>query len=381
MKRQRIVLIIFFCLYGLGLFLLNTRIEKASFYTDGDMYFVPATVTNVVEDNTAGEYVNSGQQTVRARITGGRYKGQTTDATNMNGYLYGTYCKKGTHVILQLSEYEGELSASVYSYDRRPGMYIIALSLAAALIFVGRKKGVASTLALIFTFATIIWLYLPLLYIGISPFFAAVVSVAIITVVSVYLICGMNKKGFCAALGTVTGVIIAALFAWFFGIILRIDGYNVSDIENLIYVADNSHLDIGRLFFSGILIASLGAVMDVAVSISASLLEIKEKNPDISARELFRSGMNIGKDMTGTMSNTLILAFAGSSINTMILIYAYSMPYLQVIDMTEIGIEVIRGFAGTLGIVLSVPLVSFYCSRFYTGDDSTRCINSPEAEE
>lgn len=91
--------------------------------------------------------------------------------------------------------------------------------------------------------------------------------------------------------------------------------------------------------------------------------------------------MNIGKDMTGTMSNTLILAFAGSSINTMILIYAYSMPYLQVIDMTEIGIEVIRGFAGTLGIVLSVPLVSFYCSRFYTGDDSTRCINSPEAEE
>lgn len=381
MKRQRIVLIIFFCLYGLGLFLLNTRIEKASFYTDGDMYFVPATVTNVVEDNTAGEYVNSGQQTVRARITGGRYKGQTTDATNMNGYLYGTYCKKGTHVILQLSEYEGELSASVYSYDRRPGMYIIALSLAAALIFVGRKKGVASTLALIFTFATIIRLYLPLLYIGISPFFAAVVSVAIITVVSVYLICGMNKKGFCAALGTVTGVIIAGLFAWFFGIILRIDGYNVSDIENLIYVADNSHLDIGGLFFSGILIASLGAVMDVAVSISASLLEIKEKNPDISARELFRSGMNIGKDMTGTMSNTLILAFAGSSINTMILIYAYSMPYLQVIDMTEIGIEVIRGFAGTLGIVLSVPLVSFYCSRFYTGDDSTRCINSPEAEE
>ncbi len=381
MKRQRIVLIIFFCLYGLGLFLLNTRIEKASFYTDGDMYFVPATVTKVVEDNTAGEYVNSGQQTVRARITGGRYKGQTTDATNMNGYLYGTYCKKGTHVILQLSEYEGELSASVYSYDRRPGMYIIALSLAAALIFVGRKKGVASTLALIFTFATIIWLYLPLLYIGISPFFAAVVSVAIITVVSVYLICGMNKKGFCAALGTVTGVIIAGLFAWFFGIILRIDGYNVSDIENLIYVADNSHLDIEGLFFSGILIASLGAVMDVAVSISASLLEIKEKNPDISARELFRSGMNIGKDMTGTMSNTLILAFAGSSINTMILIYAYSMPYLQVIDMTEIGIEVIRGFAGTLGIVLSVPLVSFYCSRFYTGDDSTRCINSPEAEE
>lgn len=381
MKRQRIVLIIFFCLYGLGLFLLNTRIEKASFYTDGDMYFVPATVTKVVEDNTAGEYVNSGQQTVRARIIGGRYKGQTTDATNMNGYLYGTYCKKGTHVILQLSEYEGELSASVYSYDRRPGMYIIALSLAAALIFVGRKKGVASTLALIFTFVTIIWLYLPLLYIGISSFFAAVVSVAIITVVSVYLICGMNKKGLCAALGTVTGVIIAGLFAWFFGIILRIDGYNVSDIENLIYVADNSHLDIGGLFFSGILIASLGAVMDVAVSISASLLEIKEKNPDISARELFRSGMNIGKDMTGTMSNTLILAFAGSSINTMILIYAYSMPYLQVIDMTEIGIEVIRGFAGTLGIVLSVPLVSFYCSRFYTGDDSTRCINSPEAEE
>ncbi|MGN0241412.1 MAG: YibE/F family protein, partial [Candidatus Weimeria sp.] len=344
--------------------------------------FAPATVTRVIEDNTAGDYVNSGDQTVKVKITGGKFEGMTATATNMNGYLYGTYCKKGTHVIIQVSEYNGSLSASVYSFDRRPGMYIIALSLAAALIFVGRKKGVSSTLALIFTFVTIIFLYLPLLYIGVSPFLAAVIAVIIITLVSVYLICGLNDKGFCAAAGTVTGVIIAGIFAWIFGKLLRIDGYNVSDIENLIYVAGNSRLDIGGLFFSGILIASLGAVMDVAVSISASLLEIKEKNPSITSKELFKSGMNIGKDMTGTMSNTLILAFAGSSINTMVLIYAYSMPYLQVVDMTEIGIEVIRGFAGTLGIVLSVPLVSFYCSRVYAGSpEETEAVEETPQEK
>ena len=105
----------------------------------------------------------------------------------------------------------------------------------------------------------------------------------------------------------------------------------------------------------------------VAVSISSTIEEIHNKRPELTAKELFKSGIHVGKDMMGTMSNTLILAFTGGAINTMILIYAYIMPYLQVVNMYSIGIEVIKGISGTLGIVLTVPIVSVISAKVYSG--------------
>ena len=176
------------------------------------------------------------------------------------------------------------------------------------------------------------------------------------------------KKGICAMTGTISGVLIAGVFATVFGKITRITGYNIEDIETMVYVSQNSKLQIGGVLFSGILIASLGAVMDVAVSISSTIEEIHNKRPELTAKELFKSGIHVGKDMMGTMSNTLILAFTGGAINTMILIYAYIMPYLQVVNMYSIGIEVIKGISGTLGIVLTVPIVSVISAKVYSGD-------------
>ena len=220
-------------------------------------------------------------------------------------------------------------------------------------------------LALVFTFICIIYLYIPLMYIGFSPFWAAILVVVAVTIVSVYLICGGNRKGLCAMLGTILGVLIAGIFATILGKITRVTGYNIEDIETMVYVAQNSKLQIGGVLFSGILIASLGAVMDVAVSISSTIEEIHNKKPELTSKELFKSGINVGKDMMGTMSNTLILAFTGGAVNTMILIYAYIMPYLQVVNMYSIGIEVIKGISGTLGIVLTVPLVSLISAKVY----------------
>ena len=108
----------------------------------------------------------------------------------------------------------------------------------------------------------------------------------------------------------------------------------------MIYVRDQTGIEVGQLLFAGILIASLGAVMDVAMSISSTIEEISYQNPELGIKGLFFSGMRVGKDMMGTMSNTLILAFAGGSINTLVFIYAYNYEYLQMINMFDIGIEV-----------------------------------------
>lgn len=180
------------------------------------------------------------------------------------------------------------------------------------------------------------------------------------TIATMYLVGGATKKTIAAIVGTVSGVLISALFALLFCKMTEITGYNVSDIEDLVYVQDQTKIQIGQLLFAGILIAALGAVMDVAMSISSTIEEISIQNADLTVKELFFSGMHVGKDMMGTMSNTLILAFAGGSINTLVFIYAYNYEYLQVINMYSVAIELIQGIASSMGGYI----------------DSTHCINS-----
>ena len=135
----------------------------------------------------------------------------------------------------------------------------------------------------------------------------------------------------------------------------------------MIYVGQNSKLDIGGMLFSGILIASLGAVMDVAMSVSSSLHEIKLNSPDISAKDMFKSGINIGRDMIGTMSNTLILAYVGGSLSLVMIIYAYSYQMHQILNMYSVAIEIMRGISGTMGIILTVPITSLITSMLLAG--------------
>ena len=124
----------------------------------------------------------------------------------------------------------------------------------------------------------------------------------------------------------------------------------------MVYIANNTRLQIHELLYGGILISSLGAVMDVSVSVTAAVWEVHEKAPSLAARELFRSGMRVGRDMMGTMSNTLILAYTGSATGVLLTVYSYNMPFLQVMGYNSIIIEILSGLCGTIGVVLTVPV-------------------------
>lgn len=341
------------------LFLYNiNHIDKESFYDTEGRNFVKAKVVEIIEDNEteSGSYV--GNQTVMISITSGELKGELIEATSSSSYLYGTHCEVGKKVIAIVSESNGTYVASVYSIDRAAMIYLIIGIFVLTIILIGGKKGVASVIGLGFTIICILFLYLPLIYRGISPVLAAVIVTLITTCATMYLIGGWSIKTLASSTGTVIGVIIAGVFAILFSKMTEITGYNVSDIENLIYVGEKTSIQIGELMFSGILIAALGAVMDVAMSIASTILEIDEKNSTLTRKELFKSGMNVGKDMMGTMSNTLILAFTGGSINTLVFIYAYNYQYNQIINLHSIGIEIIQGIASSMGVILTVPCVS-----------------------
>lgn len=344
----------------LGITVFFQSVEKKPLLADDNTEYVKAVVTEILNESlqTGTEESYGSSQGVTLIIKSGKHKGETVEAYSLNGYLYGANCTVGTKVIAQISEYDGKITANIYNYDREFEITVLILVFLGMMWLVGGKKGIDSIIALVFTFIVVIMMYIPLMYIGVSPFLAAVISVIIITIITHVLISDLEMKSISAMLGTICGVVVAGVIALVFGETANVNGYNVDEIETLVFIGQNSNLDVGGMLFSGILISSLGAVMDVAMSVSSSLNEIQLNCPNISGKELFKAGMNIGRDMIGTMSNTLILAYVGSSINLIMMIYAYSYQMHQVLNMYSIAIELMSGIAGTMGIILAVPFTS-----------------------
>lgn len=363
--NSKVITFCFLIIFFIFLYFFN-NIERVELVNSSGTSYVKAVVNEIVEDNIQEDGSRIGYQKVMLRVLSGKLKGQLIEGTSFAGYLYGADCTVGMKVIASISKYEDNASAAVYSYDRSNIIYIFVGLFLLMLWIIGGKKGFKSAIGLVFTFICIIYLFLPMLYKGYSPFLSAVIVIILITIVSLYLIDGITKKSISAMIGTIIGVIIAGICAAGFGYVAKISGYNVSEVEELVFVANNTELKVGGILFSAILIASLGAVMDVSMSISSTLTEIYNHNKNIGRVELFKSGINVGRDMMGTMSNTLILAFTGGSINTLILNYAYALKHNQIINMYEIGIEIMQGVSGSIAIILSVPLVSIISSYFLT---------------
>lgn len=359
-----LIYLLFVCVFAVFVFKLN-QVEKTELVVRTGQTFEKAEVTEILQDNLNSNGTRVGEQKVRVKMLTGARKGEELDITSSSGYLFGATCKVGMKVIVMQSVAGETTIASVYSQDREWVIYIFALLYLLALCVIGGKQGIKGCLGLIFTFFCVIFVYLPLVYLRFSPFWAAVFICFLTTLVTMYLIGGPTKKTCAATLGTLAGVVLAGLSAWCFSKASGISGYNVSDIETLMTLWNTNRIQIGGLLFSELLISCLGAVMDVAMSISSAIDEIYKQNNSLTRKELFKAGMRVGRDMMGTDSNTLILAFAGSSVSTLLLDYAYDLPYQQIINSNNIGIAIMQGLAGSFGIVLSVPLTVLICTVLF----------------
>ena len=359
-----LIYLVLVCVFAVFVFKLN-QVEKTELVVRTGQTFEKAKVTEILQDNLDANGTRVGEQKVRVKMLTGARKGEELDITSSSGYLFGAACKVGMKVIVMQSVAGETTIASVYTQDREWVIYIFALLYLLALCIIGGKQGIKGCLGLIFTFFCVIFVYLPLVYLRFSPFWAAVFICFLTTLVTMYLIGGPTKKTCAATLGTLAGVVLAGLSAWCFSKASGISGYNVSDIETLMTLWNTNRIQVGGLLFSGLLISCLGATMDVAMSISSAIDEIYKQNSSLSRRELFKAGMRVGRDMMGTDSNTLILAFAGSSVSTLLLDYAYDLPYQQIINSNNIGIAIMQGLAGSFGIVLSVPLTVLICTVLF----------------
>lgn len=362
-KISKILLIFIIAAAVIAVIITINDFEKTELVSTKGRTFERAVVTKITKDNLAEDGNRYGDQQLEMQIKSGNLKGEIISGTSPNGMLFGAACKVGSNVIVIISQSGDNMTATVYSLDRTVPIILFFILFLAAMLWVGGKKGLMSAVCLFAALALIFLVFFPLVYRGFSPFFAASIICVITTVFTIFSVSGVNIKSVCACAGTIFGVIASGVFAKLFGIIAGISGYNVSEIESLLFVGQNTSADVGGLLFAGILISSLGAVMDVGMSIASTINEIHEKNPLLSSRELFSSGMNVGRDMMGTMSNTLILAFAGGSATTLFLNYAYDLKLIQLLNSFDIGIEIMRGISGSLGIILTVPFTSFITSK------------------
>ena len=359
-----LIYLLLVCVFAVFVFRLN-QVEKTELVVRTGQTFEKGKVTEILQDNLDSNGTRVGEQKVRVKMLTGVRKEEELDVTSSSGYLFGAACTVGMKVIVMQSVAGETTIASVYSQDREWVIYIFAILYLLALCIIGGKQGIKGCLGLIFTFFCVIFVYLPLVYLGYSPFWSAVFICFLTTLVTMYLIGGSTKKTCAATLGTLAGVVLAGISAWCFSKASGISGYNVSDIETLMTLWNTNRIQVGGLLFSGLLISCLGAVMDVAMSISSAIDEIYKQNSSLTRKELFKAGMRVGRDMMGTDSNTLILAFAGSSVSTLLLNYAYDLPYQQIINSNNIGIAIMQGLAGSFGIVISVPLTVLICTILF----------------
>ncbi|HFE9700895.1 TPA: YibE/F family protein [Clostridium perfringens] len=341
---------------------MKDRLNKNVKYYEGK---VKRITKEMLEGDKYIEGIELGYQNIVIEILEGPEKGKEYEIVNNISRIYNMPVEEDTKVILGFFYENDEIKdIAVYSYKRSNIIFLLVLLFVIVIIVVGGVKGIKSLVSLFFTCVCIIFLMIPLMLRGVNPILAAIFSALISIIVTLVLVSGINKKTFTAILGTLSGIIISGVIAISFGKLANLSGISMEEAESMMYIAENTSLNIHGIMFAAILIASLGAVMDVAMSISSSIFEINDINDTLNKMELFKSGMNIGKDIIGTMANTLILAFAGGSLNTIIMLYASNMSKNQILNLDVLCIEVIQGLAGSIGIILTVPITAFIASYF-----------------
>ena len=323
-----------------------------------------AVVTAVLSDNTASDPASDGgwrgEQTLTVEVKSGRYAGQTMLVYNYVGPLSGVPVGEGDGVTLAVSTYsDGTHRATVYEYNRIGALIAVAAVFFLVTVLVGRGTGAKSLVALALTVLCLLRVLLPLLMRGAPTLPTVFLVCAFIAVVSFTILGGVHRKSVCAMLGTVAGTAFALLFGLLAQALTRVDGLRIADVEPLLQLRQSgTPIGLRGLLVGGVVISALGAVMDVAMSISSALEEVHAANDQLGVRDLFRSGMNIGADMVGTMTNTLILAFLGSGFTLMLYLYSLGLPKYQLLSSAYVSIEVISGIASSIGMILAIPLTA-----------------------
>ena len=325
-----------------------------------DVVSVRAKVLRITdEQETVSEEESGGKISMQyiffeAKATSGKVRGKTLYAVQEKDMLYGLpqpEVEVGDNVILVYDPNdEGTADYYLSDFSRITPLVMLCAFFFLLILIFGRKKGLDTIISLVFTCLAVFINLIPAILNGQNIYIWSIVTCVYITVMTLVLIEGLNVKCFAAGVGCVGGVLVAGALELLLRDQIKMSG--VLDSEWLYLY------DLKAIIFAMIIVGAVGAVMDVAMSIASSLCEINEKSPDLPARELLKSGLTIGRDIMGTMANTLVLAYIGSALCCMLLMVTYSSNVSQILNREQIAVEILQALAGSIGILAALPLTA-----------------------
>lgn len=281
--------------------------------------------------------------------------------------------QEGMEIIVRQGGRESDRFYDFQDVVRQRGLLYLLIGFAVLVVAVGRLQGVKTLLTLAITALFIFYVIIPLLLAGYPPIPVASISAVIILSCILIIIGGPNRKSVAAIIGTSIGVLIAGILAFLVGEFIHLTGFGEMNVASgfdagqaQLLMSENITLDIRGVLFAGIIIGSLGAIADVGMSVASAAEQVRNTNPSIDVKSLRRSGMSVGRDIMGTMSNTLILAYFGSAINLLLVFSQLGVGWSRIINMDVVATEVVRGLAGTIGLVLAIPVTAAVAAYLFT---------------
>ena len=326
----------------------------------------------VVEVNNKGVYstgmIQQGDQRCTIEILEGEHKGQQVEGMNLlTGKLeFDKMFKPGDEawVLLELDSSNEVIFANMVDYYRiDQQIFLIGLFVILIIAFSG-FTGVRTLLSFSFALFSIVKILIPCLLKGIPPLLVALMVGNLLTVITLLLVAGCNKKAYTAIISSMICSLMTCLLAVVFGDLFKMHGAVMDWSESLLY-AGYQHLDLTAIFQAVIYLACSGAILDLSIDISAALDEIIKNNPSVSRANLIKSGLSIGKSVVGSQTTTLLLAYMGSYITILMVYMAQGTPLMSILNSQKVSSEILHTFVGCIGLVLVSPLTAIICGIVY----------------
>lgn len=298
------------------------------------------------------------QQEYIVELRSGSSKGtRVTITSDVESNPYQLEPRTGDKVVIYaLPDEQGTMHYFLEGFDRRGALMALVALFVATMVFLAGWQGLKVAFSIAVSIAIIGLVLIPAFLKGANPVPLALLLAGVLTFVSTGLSTGWNKQSLITSIGTMGGVLVAYLISAIFAGWSHVSG--LSSEEDRLFFDQNPSLNPSGLLFAGIIIAAMGVVEDVAVSIASGVEQVRRANTRLTFKELFRAGMVIGRDHTSALANTLVFAYVGASLSTLLLYSQYGGSWLKFLNFDTVTDEVIRSLAGTIGLIFTVPITA-----------------------
>jgi len=327
--------------------------------------------TTSVEYDLGGEKPEIGKDiTFSAKIMSGEQRETQITALQSIDPFTGASLKvveAGDKVILyNLDNQDAKYDWVLGEYLRTDALLILGIVFFVLLIIYAGFKGFNTIVSLVFTCIAIFAVFIPAVLQGFNIYYWSIITCIFILSMSLLIVYGANKKSLAASIGCLVGILVSGGLTLLMDKALKLTGLVSEESLYIIRVNPTHPIDLKAIIFASILIGAIGAVMDVAMSISAALSELQEKLEYTPFSLMVKSGVSIGKDIMGTMVNTLILAYIGSSLSVVLLMISYNSSLLELLNKEMIVVEILQSLVGSIGILVTIPITSLVCAYLFS---------------